>query len=195
MTNRTPRDRLRTLRLLGALAGLSVALGACTYTGAEVVDGERARRLPAAPSDRGPGSRYLDRRVRRAGARRPVRFAARRRHGTGANLGSRRHRRDRGRCARRHAERPGRGVAFQEIQANAGGGRRADARRQAESLPSGRSPHARDHQAELPENLGGRRSLRPVAGGSRAVESSTRAIAKTGSITISVVRTSATSPR
>ena len=37
MTNRTPRDRLRTLRLLGALAGLSAALGACTYTGAEVV--------------------------------------------------------------------------------------------------------------------------------------------------------------
>jgi pilus assembly protein CpaD len=37
MTNSTPRDRLRTLRLLGALAGVSVALGACTYTGAEVV--------------------------------------------------------------------------------------------------------------------------------------------------------------
>ena len=37
MTNRTPRDRLRTLRLLGALAGLSAALGACTYTSAEVV--------------------------------------------------------------------------------------------------------------------------------------------------------------
>lgn len=37
MTNTTPRDRLRTLRLLGALAGVSVALGACTYTGAEVV--------------------------------------------------------------------------------------------------------------------------------------------------------------
>jgi len=37
MTNRTPVDRLRTLRLLGALAGLSAALGACTYTGAEVV--------------------------------------------------------------------------------------------------------------------------------------------------------------
>jgi pilus assembly protein CpaD len=37
MTNRTPRDRFRTLRLLGALAGLSAALGACTYTGAEVV--------------------------------------------------------------------------------------------------------------------------------------------------------------
>jgi pilus assembly protein CpaD len=32
MTNRTPVDRHRTLRLLGALAGLSVALGACTHT-------------------------------------------------------------------------------------------------------------------------------------------------------------------
>jgi pilus assembly protein CpaD len=37
MTTRTPADHLRTLRLLGALAGLSAALGACTYTGAEVV--------------------------------------------------------------------------------------------------------------------------------------------------------------
>jgi pilus assembly protein CpaD len=37
MTTRTPADRLRTLRLLGALAGLSAALVACTYTGAEVV--------------------------------------------------------------------------------------------------------------------------------------------------------------
>ena len=37
MTTRTSADRLRTLRLLGALAGLSAALGACTYTGAEVV--------------------------------------------------------------------------------------------------------------------------------------------------------------
>ena len=37
MTNITPVDCRRILRLLGALAGLSVALGACTYTGAEVV--------------------------------------------------------------------------------------------------------------------------------------------------------------
>jgi pilus assembly protein CpaD len=37
MTNRTPVDRYRALRLLGALAGLSAALGACTLTGEEVV--------------------------------------------------------------------------------------------------------------------------------------------------------------
>src|SRR6202158_5854255 len=37
MTNMTPADRLRALRLLGAVAGLSVALGACTYTAVEVV--------------------------------------------------------------------------------------------------------------------------------------------------------------
>lgn len=37
MTNRTPVDRYRTLRLLSALAGISIALGACTYTGGEVV--------------------------------------------------------------------------------------------------------------------------------------------------------------
>jgi pilus assembly protein CpaD len=37
MTNRTPVDRHRTLRLLGALAGLSVVLGACNNTGGELV--------------------------------------------------------------------------------------------------------------------------------------------------------------
>jgi pilus assembly protein CpaD len=37
MTATTPADRLRTLRLLGAMAGISTLLGACTYTGAEVV--------------------------------------------------------------------------------------------------------------------------------------------------------------
>jgi pilus assembly protein CpaD len=37
MTNRTPIDRHRILRLLGALAGLSVVLGACTNSSGEVV--------------------------------------------------------------------------------------------------------------------------------------------------------------
>src|ERR1700732_1865872 len=37
MTNMTPTDRHRTLRGLGALVGLSVALGACNYTGGEIV--------------------------------------------------------------------------------------------------------------------------------------------------------------
>src|SRR5882672_3056978 len=37
MTNRTPADRHRTLRLFGALAVVSAALGACTNTGGEVV--------------------------------------------------------------------------------------------------------------------------------------------------------------
>ncbi len=37
MTNRTPVDRHRTLCLLGALAGLSITLGACTDTTGEIV--------------------------------------------------------------------------------------------------------------------------------------------------------------
>jgi pilus assembly protein CpaD len=37
MTNKTPVGRYRTLRRLGALAGLSVVLGACNYTTGEVV--------------------------------------------------------------------------------------------------------------------------------------------------------------
>jgi pilus assembly protein CpaD len=36
-THRTPANRFRTLRLYGALVGLSVALGACANSGAEVV--------------------------------------------------------------------------------------------------------------------------------------------------------------
>jgi len=36
MTNRTAVDRQRSLRLLGALVGLSAALGGCNYTGGEV---------------------------------------------------------------------------------------------------------------------------------------------------------------
>src|ERR1700686_4612706 len=41
MTNMTPADRHRSLRRLGALLGLSVALGACNYTGGEVVTAGR----------------------------------------------------------------------------------------------------------------------------------------------------------
>src|ERR1700680_4602789 len=37
MTSKTALDRYRHLRLFGALVGLSAALGACTYTGPEVV--------------------------------------------------------------------------------------------------------------------------------------------------------------
>jgi pilus assembly protein CpaD len=37
MSNQTPVDRLRALHRLSALVGLSVALGACTYSGTEVV--------------------------------------------------------------------------------------------------------------------------------------------------------------
>jgi pilus assembly protein CpaD len=37
MTNRTTVDRHRTVRLLSALAGVSVALGACTYSSEQVV--------------------------------------------------------------------------------------------------------------------------------------------------------------
>ena len=88
-------------------------------------DGERSRRLPAASSDRDPGSQPLDRGLRRPCARRPVRSATRRRHGTGADLGSRRNRRDRRRCAGRHAERAGRGERVPGNPGAACGGRRA----------------------------------------------------------------------
>src|SRR5258708_10442987 len=36
MTNRTPADRYKTLRLVGALVGLSATLGACTFATTEV---------------------------------------------------------------------------------------------------------------------------------------------------------------
>src|SRR6202035_923890 len=44
----------------------------------------------------------LKKKIRRPCERRPVRFATRRRSRTGTGLGSRRHRRDRGRCPGRH---------------------------------------------------------------------------------------------
>src|SRR5260221_11492475 len=37
MTNRTAVDRYKTLRLVGALVGLSASLGACTFATTEVV--------------------------------------------------------------------------------------------------------------------------------------------------------------
>ena len=37
MTSTRPVDRYRSLRVLAAIAGLSAALGACTFTGEEVV--------------------------------------------------------------------------------------------------------------------------------------------------------------
>ena len=39
MTNRTPFDRARGLRLVGAAVGFSLSLGACSNTGGEVVTG------------------------------------------------------------------------------------------------------------------------------------------------------------
>src|SRR6266702_1444412 len=39
MTGKTLHDRYRTLRLVGALAGMSVVLGACNYTSGEVITG------------------------------------------------------------------------------------------------------------------------------------------------------------
>ena len=116
MTNMTPADRHRRLRLLGALAGLSVVLGACNLHRRRSGDGERSRRLPPASPHRDPGSQPLDRDLRRSCPRRPVGSAARRRPRAGADLGSRRHRRDRRRRAGRHAERTGRGECFREIR-------------------------------------------------------------------------------
>ena len=41
MTTRIPLHRVKTLPMLGALLGLSAALGACTLQSTEIVDRQR----------------------------------------------------------------------------------------------------------------------------------------------------------
>ena len=103
MTSRTSGRSPRALRLLGALAGLSVVLGACNQTDG-IVTAERSRRLSPASSDRGEEANRSIVDFRRPRPRRPVGAAARRRHRTGADMGPRRNRLDRRRRAGRHAE-------------------------------------------------------------------------------------------
>ena len=168
MTNRTPVDRLRTLRLLGALVGLSIVLGACNADRGNR-DGERSQRLPPASSDR------RDRKpTARSSCSSAMRAAA---------------------CPRRSAptswdwRRPGFAKAPARSSPTCRSTRRTRAPRRPRTGKSGRCwrraacPRApsrcvttvRTIRARLPtirlsypEDCGGRRPLRPVAGGSRA---------------------------
>ena len=135
-------------------------------------------RLSPASSDRGDRSRPLDRGVRRSCPRRPLGVAAHRRHGTGADLGPRRHRRDHRRRPDRHAERARGGGIVPGNPVGADGGRRALARHHAASLPAGRSPNAADDQAELSEDHGSGRPLRSVAARPRTRTSTTSTTAE-----------------
>ena len=169
MTAKIPVDRKRAFRMAGALVGLAVVLGACTHAD-DQCDREHSRRLSPASSDRDSGSQPVGRDLRRPCARRPFRRATRRRDGAGANLAPRGNRRDHRRFAGRYAQRAGgRGLAARNPFA-AGGGRRAAARHHRAPLSSGRPAPDGDDPAELSENLGGGGTLRPVAGGSRALD-------------------------
>ena len=164
MTNRTPLDRLRTLRLLGALAGLSAALGACTYTGAEVatasVPNDYRLRHPIAIQEANSSIVVFVGHARgglSASQRADVAGLARTwvREGTGAIV------------ADVPVDTPNARAAASALPGNQGGARgsrRACPRRQAASLPSGRPARVCDDQAELSENLGRGRPLRAVAG-------------------------------
>ena len=180
MTTRIPLHRVKALRLLGALLGLSAALGACTLHDHGNRDRQRARRLP--PCVIRSRSTEADRSIvvfvghARGGL---SGVAAHRRHGTGADLGARRHRRDHRRCADRYAERARGGGVVPGNPVGADGRRRALARHHAASLPSGRSANAADDQAELSEDHGGGRPLRPVAGRSRTRSSTMSPTTKT----------------
>ena len=139
MTSKLPADRKRALRLAGALIGLAVVLGACKHTDDEVVDRERSRRLPPASSDRGPGSRPIDRGFRRPRPRRAFRLPARRRDGNGADLAPGGHRRHQHRYAGQHAERAGGREIVAGNPGDAGCRRRAAARGQRPPVSSRRS--------------------------------------------------------
>src|ERR1700687_5843169 len=172
MTNMTPVDRLRTLRLLGAVAGLSVALGACTYTGVEVVTAsvpsDYRLRHPIAiqEADRSWVIFFgLARGGLSASQRADVAGLAQTwlREGTGAII------------ADVPVDTPNaRGAAdwFREIRAQLAGGRRPppSTRNYAAPLPPGRPSNARDDPAKLSEDCGGCRTLRPVARGSRPLD-------------------------
>ena len=153
-------------------------------------DRERSRRLPPASSDRDRGSQPLDRDLRRSwrAAACPLRNAPtswdwRRswvREGTGAIV------------ADVPVDTPNARAAASYLPGSPGaacGRRRAPARNHDASLPSGRSPDARDDQAELSKDRGGCRPLRSVAGGSRALDPGQAAISKTSRITISAAPT------
>ena len=149
------------------MLGLSIVLGACNQTTEIVtasVPNDYRQRHPIAVTE---ANRSIVVFVGHA-TRRPVRAAARRRHGTGADLGSRRNRRDRRRRAGRHAERARAAAAFREIQsALMAGGVPSRAITLRHYRPDDPRTLA-DDQAELSEDCGGRRPLRPVAGGPRA---------------------------
>src|SRR3979411_1942017 len=135
MTNRTPVDRHRSLRLLSALVGRSVALGACTNTTGEVV-------TASVPNDyrlRHPSAiQEADRSVvifvgHARGGRRASPLAAI--LGLAQTWG-------------RHAERTGCGGFMPRSSGAARGKRRAFTGNYVASLPSGRPSNARDDQAE-----------------------------------------------
>ena len=195
MTSTIPADRKRAFRLAGALIGVAVALGACQHTDDDDVDAsapdDYRQRHPIAiqEADRsivvfvGRGRGGLS-----AAQRADVMGMAQTwlREGTGA---------DQHRRAGRYAERA-RGRGF--VAGNPGDlrrRRRAAARRRRPQVPSRRSAPDGGDPAELSEDLGGRRALRPVARGPRPVDPQQELFRKQVRITISAAPTSATSRR
>ena len=178
--------------MAGALIGVAVALGACTHTDdavatASIPEDYRLRHPIAIEEANHSIVVFVGQ-----GARRAFRRTARRRDGPGRGLATRGNRRDQRRRAGRHPQRAG-GRGF--VPGNPGaarGRRRAAARARRAPLSPGRSaPHGGD-PAELSENLGGGRALRPVAGGPRAFGQEQGLSTRTSPTTISAAPISAT---
>ena len=194
MTGRHHLDRYRTLRLVGALACLSAVLGACTLTGEEVtasLPNDYRQRHPIAVTEadhsivvfvgHGRGGLSTAQRADVLGmARSWVR------EGTGAIIVDVPVDTPNARAA---------ATTSQEIRSLlASGGvpsRAVTLRRYHPDDPR----TLRDDPAQLSQDHGGRRPLRPVAGGSRTLARTITTTMRTSPITISVAPPSATSPR
>ena len=193
MTTRTPVDRNRALRMAGALVGLAVALGACTHTDDEVttasIPDDYRQRHPIAIQE----ANQLGRDLRRPCAAAAFPLTQRAdvmglaqiwlHEGTGAII------------ADVPVDTPnarGRRDAFREIQALLAA---------AGVPPRGITVH-RYHpddprqmaaiRLNYPKIVGGGRTLRPVAGGSRPLDQQQELSRKQVSTTISAAPISAT---
>ena len=192
MTTRIPVDRNRAFRMAGALVGLAVVLGACTHTDevvttASIPDDYRLRH-PIAIQEANQSVVIFVGHARgglSASQRADVMGLAQTwlHEGTGAIIADLPVDTPNARAA---------ADAIREIQALLDGRRRAAARHHRAPLSSRRSAPDGDDPAELSEDLGGGRSLRPVARGSRPLDQEQGLFRKQGSTTISAAPISAT---
>ena len=190
MTSTRSADPSAPSTLTAALIGISVVLGACNPIRELVMQAERPQRLsPASPRSRcrKPIARSWSSSGADAAA---FCHAARRRDGAGTGLDARGHRRDQRRRAGRYAKCAG---GPRPCARSGPPSRRPVCRRARPRSPSRPEDprHAGGDPAELSEDFGGGRSMRPVAG-DLDPRSTTELVPEQAPATVSAAPTSAT---